>query len=57
MGKHKGLVPLEMKMGPITAFSPAHENILVEWVIMMGKSGFPVSKDTVSYSVKSYLQN
>lgn len=52
MRKHKRNLPAKTKMGPATAFSEEQENMLVHWIITMAKAGFPVSKETLLFSVK-----
>lgn len=43
-------------MGPATIFSSEGENLLVQWVVQMVKSGFPISKDSFLASVSKLAQ-
>ncbi|KAG5887835.1 hypothetical protein JTB14_022692 [Gonioctena quinquepunctata] len=52
--KPKGIHPEGRKMGPETIFNTEHENLLTEWLLIMARSGFPVSKENFLYSVKKH---
>ena len=49
--KHNGKRPLSGKSGPPTTFTPQEEQILVDWIIQMGKAGFPITKIQLLNSV------
>ncbi|KAL3286195.1 hypothetical protein HHI36_000706 [Cryptolaemus montrouzieri] len=48
--KFKGINHESRKMGPATIFSREEENLLVQWLLQMAKSVFPISKK------KQYMQ-
>ncbi|KAG5891805.1 hypothetical protein JTB14_006195 [Gonioctena quinquepunctata] len=50
--KSIGIHPEGRKMGPETILNAEHENLLTEWLLIMARSGFHVSKENFLYSVK-----
>ncbi|KMQ88832.1 tigger transposable element-derived protein 6-like protein, partial [Lasius niger] len=53
--KLKNKVPEERKMGPETVLSAIEEEQLIRWIIVLGKAGFPVTKDHLLDSVKMLI--
>jgi helix-turn-helix, Psq domain len=53
--KLSGQAPLKRKMGPTPELDGAEEVVFVNWILAMGKKGFPVHKSNLILSVKKYL--
>lgn len=54
--KLSGQAPLLRKMGPSTELSKTEEDILVKWILVMAKKGFPIHKNNLIISVKKILE-
>jgi hypothetical protein len=57
IGKIKGIYPEECRSGAPSVLTANEENILSEWIINMGRMGFPVSKDQLLDSVSLLVKN
>jgi hypothetical protein len=57
IGKIKGIYPEECRSGAPSVLTANEENILSEWIINIGRMGFPVSKDQLLDSVSLLVKN
>lgn len=55
--KHTGKYPVKRRMGPETILSRTEEKLLVDWIIHMGKHGFPITKCQLLDSVQKLLND
>ncbi|XP_038078568.1 uncharacterized protein LOC119745937 [Patiria miniata] len=54
--RHSGEVPLVARRGPKSALTEQDEEALVDWVVTMGKKGFPVAPSMVCDAVKVFFK-
>ncbi|XP_033641899.1 uncharacterized protein LOC117302191 [Asterias rubens] len=54
--RHNGEVPLDAKRGPRKVLLEQDEEDLVNWVVTMGKRGFPVAPGMVCDAVKTFFK-
>lgn len=56
--KHLGIYPIGKKSGPSTILTEDEEKELVDWMILMSKKGFPLTKqmllDSVAHIMKKF---
>lgn len=57
IGKIKGIYPEECRSGAPSVLTVNEENLLVQWLINMGRMGFPVTKDQFLDSVSLLIKN
>lgn len=56
MYKAKGKTPQYRRIGPDTVLTKEEENILVQWILTMAKTGFPITKPELLDSVKHLIE-
>ncbi|XP_022090422.1 uncharacterized protein LOC110979164 isoform X2 [Acanthaster planci] len=54
--RHSGGVPLDARRGPKRVLTEKEEAALVDWVVTMGKKGFPVAPGMVCDAVKLFFK-
>ena len=54
--RHNGEVPLDARRGPRKVLTEQEEDDLVNWVVTMGKRGFPVAPGMVCDAVKLFFK-
>ncbi|XP_077294939.1 uncharacterized protein LOC143917331 [Arctopsyche grandis] len=56
MYKVRGKAPVHRRMGPHSALNKEEECTLIEWIVEMSKSGFPITKNNIFDSVQLLIK-